>query len=164
VSVANQRLKRRRRAAPRESALGAGVLLASEGREFTPAAIARAAELAAGDNGYVRVFSIARVHGVAFGLPNPGLLPTKREWDEQRGFVDAAVKRLRRKGIEADGHVVGTRKATKFICEEADRLSCDAIVMGADASRGRVRGDWLWSQEPQRVQRKSKLPVFLVES
>lgn len=164
MTVAAQRLKRRRRAAPRETALGAGVLLASEGREFSPGAIARAAELAAGEDGFVRVFAIARVHGVAFGLPNPGLLPTKREWDEQRAFVDAAVKRLRRKGIDADGHVVGTRKATKRICEEAERLSCDAIVMGADPDCGRVKGDLMWSQEPQRVRRKAKLPVFLIES
>jgi nucleotide-binding universal stress UspA family protein len=164
VSVSGQRLKRRRRAAPRESALGAGVLLASEGREFSDAAIARAAELAAGEDGYVRVFSIARVHGVSFGLPNPGLLPTKGEWDEQRAFVERAVKRLRRKGLDVDGHVVGTRKATKRICEEAERLSCDAIVMGADPDRGRIVGDLLWSQEPQRVRRRARLPVFLVEN
>ena len=164
MKVADQRLKRRRRAVPRESALGARVLLASEGREFSPSAIARAAELAAGEDAYVRVFAVARVYGVTFGLPNPGLLPTKREWDEQRAFVDAAVKRLRRKGIEADGHVVGTRRATKQICQEAERLSCDAIVMGADPDRGRITGDMMWSQEPQRVRRKARLPVFLVDA
>ena len=140
------------------------ILLASEGRPFSNAAIARVVELARPSEASVRVFSIARVHGVAFGLPNPGLLPTKKEWDEQRAFVDAAVKRLRRKGIEVDGHVVGTRKATKRICEEADRLSCDAIVMGADRDCGRIRGDMMWSQEPQRVKRKARLPVFLIQS
>jgi nucleotide-binding universal stress UspA family protein len=108
------------------------------------------------------VFSIARVHGVAFGLPNPGLLPTKREWDEQRKIVDRAVKRLERKGIEADGHVVGTRKSTKRILQEATLAGCDAIVMAADPDRGRIVGDMLWSQEPQRVRRRAKVPVFLV--
>jgi hypothetical protein len=35
-------------------------------------------------------------------------------------------------------------------------------VMTADADRGRVVGDFCWSQEPQRVRRKAKIPVFLV--
>ncbi len=110
----------------------------------------------------VRVFSIARIHGVSFGMANPGLLPTKAEWREQREIVDKAVKRLERKGIDADGHVVGTRKTTKRILQEAAAAGCDAIVMGADADRNRVVGDFIWSQEPQRVRRKAKLPVFLV--
>jgi nucleotide-binding universal stress UspA family protein len=110
----------------------------------------------------VRVFSIARVHGVAFGLHTPGLLPTKKEWDEQRKIVGDAVKRLERKGIDADGHVVGTRKSTKRILQEAEFAGCDAIVMAADRDRNRVSGDFMWTQEPQRVRRKAKIPVFLV--
>jgi nucleotide-binding universal stress UspA family protein len=138
------------------------ILLASEGRPISDAAIARVVELAPPSGGSVRVFSVARVHGVAFGLPNPGLLPTKREWEEQRAIVSKAVTRLRRKGIDADGHVLGTRKATKRICEEAATHGCEAIVMAADADRGRIVGDMLWSQEPQRVRRRANLPVFLV--
>ncbi len=138
------------------------ILLASEGRPISDAAIARVFELAAGSGSSVHVFSIARVHGVAFGLPNPGLLPTKREWDEQRDIVAKAIKRLKRNGIEADGHVVGTRKATKRICEEAASHECEAIVMPADPDRSRIVGDMLWSQEPQRVRRRAKVPVFLV--
>ncbi|MDQ6816770.1 MAG: hypothetical protein M3018_05100, partial [Actinomycetota bacterium] len=86
------------------------ILLASEGRPINDAAIARTLELTTRSGAVVHVFSIARVHGVAFGLPNPGLLPTQREWDEQREIVAKAVKRLERKGINATGHVVGTRK------------------------------------------------------
>jgi nucleotide-binding universal stress UspA family protein len=138
------------------------ILLASEGRPFTDAAIARVVELARPADASVRVFSIARVHGVAFGMPNPGLLPTKREWDEQRQIVNRAVKRLERKGIDADGHVVGTRKTTKRILQEAEFAGCDAIVMAADPDRNRVLGDFIWSQEPQRVRRRAKIPVFLV--
>jgi nucleotide-binding universal stress UspA family protein len=138
------------------------ILLASEGRPISDAAVARVVELIRPSRASVRVFSIARVHGVAFGLPNPGLLPTKREWDEQRKIVDRAVKRLERKGIEADGHVVGTRKSTKRILQEATLAGCDAIVMAADPDRGRIVGDMLWSQEPQRVRRRAKVPVFLV--
>ena len=73
------------------------ILLASEGRTFSDAAIARVVELARSSDASVRVFSIARVHGVAFGMQTPGLLPTKAEWAEQREIVDKAVKRLERK-------------------------------------------------------------------
>jgi len=138
------------------------ILLASEGRKFSDAVISRVVELARPGDASVRVFSIARVHGVAFGMPNPGLLPTRAEWREQRELVDSAVKRLSRRGIDADGHVVGTRKSTKRIIEEAHLAGCDAIVMAADPDRNRFVGDMMWSQEPQRVRRKSKLPVFLV--
>lgn len=138
------------------------VLLASEGRAIPPAAIARALELASGPDATVRVLAIARVHGVAFGLPNPGLLPTKQEWDDQRQIVERAMKRLRRKGVKTEGHVIGTRKATKRICQEARAQGCEAIVMAADPDRNRIVGDMLWSQEPQRVRRRAKLPVYLV--
>jgi nucleotide-binding universal stress UspA family protein len=139
------------------------ILLASEGRAITDAAIARVIELADRSGGVrVHVLSIARVHGVAFGFPNPGLLPTKSEWAEQRDLVAKAVKRLRKQGFEASGHVVGTRKAAKRICQEAAQAGCEAIVMAADPDRGRVVGDLLWSQEPQRVRRRAKLPVILV--
>lgn len=155
-----------RRPQERETPDAAGpfgtILLASEGRPFSDAAIARTLQLARTSGARVRVLSIARVHGVAFGLPNPGLLPTKREWDEQRESVRKVVSRLRRKGIGADGHVVGTRKSTKRICEEAAVAGCEAIVMAADPSRNRIIGDTMWSQEPQRVRRRAKVPVYLV--
>jgi nucleotide-binding universal stress UspA family protein len=138
------------------------ILLASEGRVIPDAAIARVVELASRSGASVHVFSIARVHGVSFGMPNPGLLPTKREWDQQRELVESAVKRLRRKGLEASGHVLGTRKSTKAIVGEAAKEGCAAIVMAADRDRNRIVGDMLWAQEPQRVRRKAKVPVFLV--
>jgi nucleotide-binding universal stress UspA family protein len=138
------------------------ILLASEGRQIPDAAVARVLELARRSGASVYVLSIARVHGVAFGLPNPGLLPTKREWDEQREMVRKIVKRLQRKGIEADGRVVGTRKSTKVILHEAEVSGCDAIVMAADRDRNRVAGDFMWTQEPQRVRRRAKMPVLLV--
>ena len=140
------------------------ILLASEGRPIPDAAIDRVLELARPGSASVRVFSIARVHGVSFGMQTPGLLPTRKEWDEQRKHVGREVKRLERKGIDADGHVVGTRKSTKRILQEAELAGCDAIVMAADPDRNRVAGDFMWTQEPQRVRRRAKLPVFLVVS
>jgi nucleotide-binding universal stress UspA family protein len=139
------------------------ILLASEGRAIPESAIARVLELANPHGANVFVLSIARVHGVAFGLPNPGLLPTKSEWDEQREMVQKTVKRLRRNGVKVEGHVVGTRNATKRICAEADSHGCEAIVMSADADRVRIVGNTMWSQEPQRVRRRANVPVFLVD-
>lgn len=149
-------------------ATGAGdelprVLLASEGRPFTAATIDRVAELAA-RGAHVQVLSIARVHGTAFGMPSPGLLPTKREWAQQREQVAWAVKRLKKRGFQAQGHVVGTRNAVKKILGEARDHECAGIVMSADADRNRVVACAMWSQEPQRVRRKAKLPVVLVDA
>jgi nucleotide-binding universal stress UspA family protein len=138
------------------------ILLASEGRAIPPAAVARAIELAKPAGASVHVFTIARIHGTAFGMPTPGLMPTKKEWAEQREIVSKTIRRLERKGIEAGGHVLGTRNATKKIIDEAKKEGCEAIVMAADADRNRVTGNMMWSQEPQRVKRKAKLPVYLV--
>lgn len=159
--TATARVKARR---PPESAEGPfdRILLATEGRPIPNAAIDRVVELARRPDASVRVFSIARVHGTSFGMQTPGLLPTKAEWAEQRKIVDRAVTRLERKGLDADGHVVGTRKSTKRILQEADFAGCEAIVMAADPDRNRVAGDFMWTQEPQRVRRRAKIPVFLV--
>jgi nucleotide-binding universal stress UspA family protein len=137
------------------------VLLASEGRPIPPAALELAAQLAAQGGGRVHVFSVARVWGSGFGLPNPGLLPNKDEWDAQREIVGTAVEALKRRGVDATGHVLATRKATKRIIGEAARLGCGAIVMGADPPRNRLVADLMWSQEPYRVKRRAELPVYL---
>jgi TPP-dependent pyruvate/acetoin dehydrogenase alpha subunit len=138
------------------------ILLASEGREISDAAIRRVIELA-NDGATVHVFSVARVHGVSFGMQVPGLLPTKQEWEQQHDLVAKAVKRLKRRGFTTEGHVLGTRKATKKIIQEARLHDSEAIVMTADPDRNRFVGDLLWTQEPQRVRRRAKkLPVYLV--
>jgi nucleotide-binding universal stress UspA family protein len=139
-----------------------GVLLASEGRPIPPGAVDLAARIAERSRAPVYVFSIARVYGTAFGLQAPGLLPSKQEWAEQRKIAADAVRALRRRGVRAEGRVVGTRKGAKRIVQEAERLGCEAIVMGADPPRNRLVADLMWSQEPQRVKRRAKVPVHLV--
>ena len=160
MSVAPARVKRTEESG--EDPFVERILLASEGRPFSKAAIARTVELARPEGASVHVFSIARVHGVAFGLQTPGLRPSKAEWAEQRAQVTAAIKALKKKGIEAEGHVLGTRKSTRRILDEAAKERCDAIVMGADPDRMRLISDMLWEQEPQRVRRRAKIPVILV--
>ncbi len=137
------------------------ILLATEGRTIPDSAVARVIELAE-PGATAHVFCIARIHGVSFGLQSPGLMPNKKELADARDNVKRAVKRLKRKGIEAQGHVLATRKSTKRIIGEAAKEGCEAIVMAADPDRNRWVSDFLWEQEPQRVRRKAKIPVFLV--
>ena len=138
------------------------VLLASEDREIPKPAIDLAARIAKRSDATVHVFTIARIWGTTFGFPNPGLFPSRKEWADQRRNVERAIARLERKGIEADGRVIGTRSGAKRIVAEARRLGCDVIVMGADPPRGRMRADFMWSQEPYRVRRRAPVPVYLV--
>jgi nucleotide-binding universal stress UspA family protein len=138
------------------------VLLASEQRQIPRAATDLAARIAKRSGAPVHVFAIARIWGTSLGFPNPGLMPSKREWDEARSVVDGAVRRLKKKGVAADGRVLGARAGAKRIVKEARRLGCDAIVMGADPPRSWLVGDFMWSQEPYRVRRRADLPVYLV--
>src|SRR5712692_9611110 len=147
-------IKRAAATAPR-----GGVLLATEGRTIPKAAVERAAELANEVGAPVHVFAIARIYGVAFGLPSPWLRPNAQEWQAHRDSIAQAIDLLERRGVEADGNILGTRKATKRIVGEADRLGCTAIVMAADPPRNRIISDLMWSQEPYRVQRRAKVPV-----
>jgi nucleotide-binding universal stress UspA family protein len=138
-------------------------MIASEGRAIDAAVVKRAVELARQSDAEVFVLSIARVWGSSLGFPNPWLNPTKREWDEQRAIVTDAVEAVKRRGLHAYGAVIATRRPGKRIVKEARLREVEAIVMGCDRPRNRVVGDFLWTQEPQRVARRSKsIPVHLV--
>jgi hypothetical protein len=76
--------------------------------------------------------------------------------------VEDAVKALERRGVRARGHVLATRKATKRIVGEANRLGCEAIVMSGDPPRNWLLADLMWSQEPYRVRRRARIPVYVV--
>jgi len=138
------------------------VLLASEDRDISPQAISLAGKIAERSKAPVHVLVIARIWGTSFGFPNPGLMPNKREWDEQHKKAELAVRALKSWGLEADGHVLGTRNAAKKIVEKARIEGCGAIVMTADEPRGRLVGNMIWSQEPYRVRRRADIPVYLV--
>ena len=77
------------------------VLLATDGRRpLSPEAIERAAALAS--PGGVAVLAIAKIYGTQFGLPHPGLMPTKDEVDLRRGWIADAIQALERRGVEAE--------------------------------------------------------------
>src|SRR5262245_14708349 len=94
------------------------VLLASEGRPFSADAVRLAADLAHQHGGTVRVLTLARMWGTALGLPHPGLRPTRRELERHHDEVADAVEALARAGVDADGHIIATRKATRSILGE----------------------------------------------
>jgi nucleotide-binding universal stress UspA family protein len=138
------------------------LMVASEGRKISHDVIVQALELARPLQATIFVMSIARVWGTGLGFPNPGLLPSKREWDEQRLIVREAVSAFEKAGFEASGFVLATRRARKRILQEAKMRNIDAIVMGADHNRG-LLGDFNWAHEPYRVARRSRsIPVYLV--
>jgi hypothetical protein len=111
------------------------VLLATDGREpLSPGAIERAAALAS--PGGVAVLAIAKIYGTQFGLPHPGLMPTKAEIDLRRGWIAEAISALERKGVEADGQLAATRKPIKLIAKVALARSVEHVVVDAGSATG----------------------------
>lgn len=120
----------------------AEVLIASVGVCIPRTVIARARELSGGRP--VAVVSIARMYGSSLGMPNPGLLPSKTEMNEQLGFVSEAIDELERSGVEAWGQVATTRRYAKTIghAARAHRVT-HVLVVSPAAPRWRliVEGD-----------------------
>ena len=112
----------------------AGVLLASSGAPFSKAAVRRARELAGGQP--VAVLSILKIYGSTFGLPNPGLLPTRRERDEQFANVKKAINALERSGCTADGQIAATRSAGRTIAKVARVRQVRVVVMDDSTESG----------------------------
>jgi hypothetical protein len=113
---------------------GAAVLLASTGAPFSGAAVRRACELAGGQQ--VAVLSILKVYGSTFGLPNPGLMPTRREREEQLAIVGQAIADLERRGCTVDGQVAATRSAGRMIAKVARIRRVRYVVMDAQSQAG----------------------------
>ena len=140
------------------------ILLASDGRPIPPEAVARAVALARSGGGPARVvvLSVARIWGSALGLPHPGLYPTRREWDQQRGVVDAAASEVLRHGIEARTRVVAARNAPKAIARWAEHLVVDAIVVAEpELPRWRRMIEGAFAKE---IARRTRIPVHAVEA
>jgi nucleotide-binding universal stress UspA family protein len=147
---------------PPEDFAGKVIVLASEGRSIPQAAVSLTARLAEKAGAEVHVLSIARIWGTSFGFPHPGLLPNKQEMQERHESVASAIRWLKRRKIDATAQISGTRNAAKRIIIEAKRRGADAIVMAADPPRHWLISDMMWSQEPYRVRRLARIPVYLV--
>ena len=104
------------------------VMLASDGRQdYSQRAVARAAALS--PSGPVAVVTVAKIYGSSFGLPHPGLLPTKAELAERKGWVEGAVRTLRAGGAAADGQVAATRRAAKKLAAVARARGARIVVI-----------------------------------
>jgi hypothetical protein len=141
------------------------VLLAADGRrDFSSTAVVRAADLA-GSDGRVAVVTIAKIYGTQFGLPHPGLLPTKQEMQERQEWVGNAVAYLRRRGLDADGQVAATRRATKKLAEIARLRGVRVIVIDESRATGlrrMIEGDT--GRELRRKLRRDAIQVEVVPS
>lgn len=105
----------------------AAVLIATAGSAVPMPVIRRAVELAGGRP--VAVISIARIYGSSLGLPNPGLLPTRKEMDEQRALVSGAVDRLERAGVKAWGQVAASRRYAGTIAKAARARGVEHVLV-----------------------------------
>jgi hypothetical protein len=126
----------------RQPTQSSAVLVATVGVPIPPTVLRRAMELSGGRP--VAVISIARIYGSSLGLPNPGLLPTRKEMDEQRALVAKAIDRIERSGIEAWGQVATTRRYGKTIAQAAEARGVEhVLVVSAEVPRWRqfLEGD-----------------------
>jgi hypothetical protein len=126
----------------RQPSQPSAVLIATVGVPIPPEVIRRAVQLSEGRP--VAVVSIARIYGSSFGLPNPGLLPTRTEMDEQLALVNKAIDRLERTGTEAWGQVATTRRFAKAIAQAArSRGVGHVLVVTSEVARWRrlIEGD-----------------------
>jgi hypothetical protein len=120
----------------------AAVLLASAGDPLPRSMVLQGVKAA--DGADVAVVTVARIYGSAWGLPNPGLMPTRREMETQRGLVEAALGIVTAKGANGWGQVVTSRNPARSIARVAQaRGSERVLVVVPDAPRWRhlVEGD-----------------------
>ena len=139
------------------------LMVASTGENIDRRVIERVIELAGElpERPVIHVLAIARVWGTALGLQNPGLYPTRKEWQAQVDLVAEAVKALKRRGFEAKGRVVGSRHAAKTIEKIALTAGCEAIVIGAVPTARWQR--LLRQDEADNLFRHSAVPVFVID-
>jgi hypothetical protein len=133
VTTAFKRLARRRGDPPPASSRDVVVVL-------RPDAAASAALLAAAraTDGTLTVVLPLKIHGYAFGLPNPGLLPTARERATADAAITKTVRRLERAGMDVDGQIVVTRHAARAIARIARRRGAARVLMERGTA-GRLR-------------------------
>jgi nucleotide-binding universal stress UspA family protein len=139
------------------------LMVASTGEGIDRRVIERAIELAGQlpERPVIHVLSIARVWGTALGLQNPGLYPSRKEWQAHMDLVAEAVKALKRRGFDARGRVVGSRHAAKTIEKAALAAGCEAIVIGAVPTARWRR--LLRQDEADDLFRRSAVPVYVID-
>ena len=90
------------------------------------------------------MLTVARIHGSSFGMPAPGLMPTRDEVQQRLGWVRDAIDAIERAGASADGQVAQTRRPARTIARVARARRVRTVVMEpVEGSRWRsaVEGD-----------------------
>jgi hypothetical protein len=105
----------------------AAVVIATNGVSIPGAALRLALRMSQGEP--VAVVSLARIYGSAYGLPNPGLMPTRREMAEQKEIVDKALAALAKAGVAASGQIAATRKPVKTIASVARARQARHVIV-----------------------------------
>lgn len=103
------------------------MILVPLGGRASSVALRKARDLAVG--GPVAVLALLKIHGYALGMPNPGLLPTAKERNEQRDLVAHAIARLEKLGCEADGQVAMTRHPARVIAATARTRGVHHVII-----------------------------------
>jgi hypothetical protein len=117
-----------RRKFDKQPTQSAAVLLAAPfGDPIPPSAVRNAVALAKGEP--VAVVTIARIYGSSLGLPNPGLMPTRKEMDAQKTQVENTVRQLEKLGTEAWGQIAASRKPIKTIAEAARARGVSHVIV-----------------------------------
>jgi hypothetical protein len=128
-------VSRRRRGDP-APADHAPVVVVAVGGPPSRSTIRRAVAEAAG--GTVAVVALLRIHGSAWGFPNPGLLPNATEKAEGRRVVEATIAAIERHGGQADGQITATRNDAKIVVATARRRHARLVIVERPPA-GRVR-------------------------
>ena len=138
------------------------VMLASDGRQDYSRRRSRVRPPS--PSGPVAVVTIAKIYGSSFGLPHPGLLPTKAELAERRRWVEAAVGTSESRRRDADGQVAATRRAAKKLAAVARARGARVIVIDettvSNPLRRLIEGDV--GAELRRKLRKDGVEVEVV--
>jgi hypothetical protein len=117
-----------RRKFDKQPAQSAGVLIAAPMGDPIPSSAVKAA-LALSDGEPVAIVTIARIYGSSMGLPNPGLMPTRKEIATQKSQVEKSLEQIERSGTQAWGQVAASRKPVKTITEAAKARGVRHVVV-----------------------------------
>jgi hypothetical protein len=117
-----------RRKFDKQPTQSAGVLIAAPfGDPIPPSAVKSALAFSGGDA--VAVVTIARIYGSSMGLPNPGLMPTRKEMAAQKDQVEKAIRLIERSGTQSWGQVAASRKPVKTIAEAAKARDVRNVII-----------------------------------
>jgi hypothetical protein len=127
-----------RRKFDKQPSQSAAVLIAAPMGDPIPPSAVRAA-LARSGGGAVAVVTIARIYGSSMGLPNPGLMPTRKEMEAQKAQVEKALRLIEKGGSQAWGQVAASRKPAKTVAQVAKARGVRQVIVVRNAQTKRWR-------------------------